>query len=276
MQLIYWLTLIALPGFPGGAVAAMTGASPEAYVARLLFCLGAAWATVVGMIWLCTEPAAVWVRVPAGLLLGAYVFVGLPESLQWVNRIETYPALPHAAAPVPHTQPQPQAPAPLPTRPPTFREVFDHDFPALPELSRNVGLQSAKTGEKTSVPVRLLLELGTHEKFLSVFIERNTSSFNTCVFFLYNSDLVFREMSAIAIEKNVPHAAAALYAKDFAFDHNIYFYMAEDMSHEAQAYLEKAFRDQGIYAHFRGSGYYAAHWHDPDLQQPSMEAEVTR
>jgi len=275
MQLIYWLTLIALPGFPGGAVAAMSGASPEAPLARLLFCLGAAWATVAGMIWLCTEPAAVWVRVPAGVLLGAYVFVGLPESLHWVAGRAAH-TVPHAVAPVVHTQPPPQAAAPVATRPPTFREVFDHDFGALPELSRNVGLQSAKTGEKTSVPVRMLLELGTHEKFLSVFIERNTSSFNTCVFFLYNSDLVFHEMSAIAIEKNVPRAASALYAKDFAFDHNIYFYMAEDMSHEAQAYLEKAFRDQGIYAHFRGSGYYAAHWHDVDLQQPAMEADATR
>ncbi len=273
MQLIYWLSLIALPGFPGGAITVMAGTSPEAGLARVLLCLGALWATVVGMVWLCSEPASVWLRVPAGVVLGAYVFVGLPESLHWVNRREPH-ARPPAAAPVKHVQPQ--VPAAIATRPPTFREVFEHDFGTLPELSRNVGLQSAKTGEKTSVPVRLLIEQGTREKFLSVFIERNTSSFNTCVFFLYNSDLVFQEMNVVALERNVPRLAATMYGKDFAFDHNIYFYMAEDMSHEAQAYLEKAFRDQGIYAHFRGSAYYAAHWHDVDLQQPAIEDAATR
>jgi hypothetical protein len=272
MQLLYWLSILVLPGLPWWAVTAMGGASPEAGIARLLFGLGALWATLVGMAWLCSVPDSPWVRVPAGLLLGAYVFVGLPQSLSWVGSRERHRTVP----PAPAAAPAPTAPQPPPTRPPTFREVFDHDFGTLPGLYRHVGLQSAKTGEKTSVPVRLLVELSTHEKFLAVFIERNTSSFNTCVFFLYNIDLVFQEMNAVALEKNLSLAAATLYAKDFAFDHNIYFYMAEDMSREAQMYLEKAFRDQGIYAHFRGSAYYAAHWQDADLQQPAMESDVTR
>jgi hypothetical protein len=272
MQLIYWLSILVLPGLPWWAVTTMGGHSPDAGTARLLFGLGALWATVIGMTWLCSVPYSPWVRVPAGLLVGAYVFVGLPQSLSWVgSRARHPPARPPAA-----TAPNASTPQPQPTRPPTFREVFDHDFGTLPGLYRNVGLQSAKTGEKTSVPVRLLVEMGTHEKFLSVFIERNTSSFNTCVFFLYNVDLVFQEMNVVPLEKNVSLAAATLYAKDFAFDHNIYFYMAEDMSREAQTYLEKAFRDQGVYAHFRGSAYYAAHWHDADLQQPAMDAEMTR
>ncbi len=220
------------------------------------------------MAWLCNEPGAAWIRIPAGVLLGTYVFVGLPQSLHWV-------------ASRPHDVPATVAPAEpaheaAPTRPPTFRDVFDHDFPGLPSLARNVGLQSAKTGEKTAVPVRMLVELNTREKFLSVFLDRHTSSFNSCVFFLYNIELVFQEMAAIPVESHVPNAADGLYGKDFAFDHNIYFYMADDMTSEAQAYLEKAFRDQGMYVHFRGAAYYAMHWRDEDLQQPLHAEEAAR
>jgi hypothetical protein len=269
MRLLYLVSIVAVPGLPLWAVNAMGGAAPHAAMARALLWAAALWASAVGMAWLCNDTGAVWVRIPAGVLLGTYVFVGLPQSLHWVAT-RPHPAPPAAASPAV------LAPEPAPTRPPTFREVFNHDFPGLPALARNVGLQSAKTGEKTAVPVRMLVELNTREKFLSVFLDRHTSSFNSCVFFLYNIDLVFQEMATIPIESHVPNAAAALTGKDFAFDHNIYFYMADDMTSEAQAYLEKAFRDQGMFVHFRGAAYYAMHWRDEDLQQPVNAEEAVR
>jgi hypothetical protein len=268
MPLIYWLSLLVLPGFPGWAVVAMNGTPPETGMARALLCLSALWAAVVGMAWLLNEPASAWVRVPAGLLLGTYVFVGLPQSLSWIGQ--------HARPAPPATVPSAPPAVLAMTRPPTFRDLFVHDFADLPSLSRNVGLQSARTGERSLVPVRLLIEPERQEKFLAVFIERNTSSFNTCVFFLYNLDLVFREMNIEPVETHASAVAKPMYGKDFAFDHNIYFYMAEDMSQDAQAYLEKAFKDQGVYAHFRGAGYYAMRWHDPELQQPVLQREAEK
>jgi hypothetical protein len=268
MRLLYLVSLVALPGLPLWAVNAMAGTSPHTVLARALLWVAALWASAAGMAWLCNEAAAVWVRIPAGVLLGTYVFVGLPQSLQWVASRQ------HIAPPVlAPVEVAPEAPS---TRPPTFREVFEHDFPGLPSMARNVGLQSAKTGEKTAVPVRLLVDLNTREKFLSVFLDRHTSSFNSSVFFLYNIDLVFHEMADIPVERHVPNAAAALTGKDFAFDRNIYFYMADDLTSEAQAYLEKAFRDQGMFVHFRGAAYYAMHWRDQDLQQPLHAEEAAR
>jgi hypothetical protein len=268
MPLIYWVSLLILPGLPGWAVVAMGGTTPETGLARALLCLSALWATVVGMAWLLNEPASTWVRVPAGMVLGTYVFVGLPQSLTWVSqRARTVPPVVAPSAPVPQL---------AVTRPPTFRELFVHDFADLPSLTRKVGLQSARTGERSSVPVRMMIEPERHEKFLAVFIERNTSSFNTCVFFLYNLDLVFQELNLEPLEARGSLVAKPVYGKDFAFDHNIYFYMAEDMSQDAQEYLEKAFRDQGVYAHFRGAGYYAMRWHDLELQQPVMQREAEK
>jgi hypothetical protein len=271
MPLIYWVSLLILPGLPGWAVVAMGGATPETGLARALLCLSALWATVVGMAWLLNEPASTWVRVPAGLLLGTYVFVGLPQSLTWVGQRARYIAVAPAIAP-----PAPPVPQLAMTRPPTFRELFAHDFADLPSLARKVGLQSARTGERSSVPVRMIIEPDRHEKFLAVFIERNTSSFNTCVFFLYNLDLVFQELNLEPIETRGSMVAQPVHGKDFGFDHNIYFYMAEDMSQDAQVYLEKAFREQGVYAHFRGAGYYAMRWHDLELQQSVMQREAEK
>ena len=277
MQFLFWLSLLVVPGLPWWAAAVMGSHPQDAMVARILLCLAALWAAFVGMAWLLNDSGPASLRIVIGLLVGAYVFVGLPQAFGLVRAREamgpvvarTLAAVqaPAVARPPPVVVSPPPPPAVPATRPPLFREMFEQDFSGMPSLGRNVGLQSAKTGEKTQVPVRLLLDPATHQKTLSVFIERNTSSFNTCVFFLYNIEVVFQEMSAIAMESHAPGPHMPLFAKDFAFGHQIYFYLAEDMSEEARHYLEKAFRDQGITAYFRGAAYYAMHVHDESLQQ---------
>ena len=280
MQFLFWLSFLVVPGLPWWAATVMGSNPQDAVVARVLLCVAALWAGVVGMAWLLSDSGPASLRILVGLLIGAYVFVGLPQAFGYVRAREAMPptasrmaavVAPPAVRPPPAAlSPPPPPPPPVPaTRPPLFREMFEQDFAGLPSLDRNVGLQSAKTGEKTQVPVRLVLDPATRQKTLAVFVEHNTSSFNTCVFFLYNYEVVFQEMNAIAMENHAPGPHMPLFAKDFAFGHNIYFYLAEDMSQEARHYLEKAFRDQGISAHFRGAAYYAMHVHDEGLQQPT-------
>ena len=293
MHLLFWLSLVVIPGLPWWAANAMGATPQDTTVARTLLVLAALWAAAVGMAWLLTDNGPAAMRIAIGLLIGAYVFVGLPQALGWVRAREAAgpavtvlptpvpapaplpaavhapPAAPPPAAPPPAAQLAPAPPPVAATRPPMFRELFEQDFATLPSLARNVGLQSAKTGEKTQVPIRLILNPATHQKTVAIFIERNTSSFNTCVFFLYNLQTVFQELNVVAMEANAPGPHLPLYGKDFPFDHNIYFYLAEEMSQEARGYLQKAFRDQGITAHFRGAAYYAMHIHDENLQQPN-------
>jgi hypothetical protein len=51
-------------------------------LSRLCFLGAAGWSAIIGFMWLVTTPESTWARVTAGLLLGAFVFVLVPQMIR--------------------------------------------------------------------------------------------------------------------------------------------------------------------------------------------------
>ena len=82
MEIIWGVTAVGAPGlfFLGLGLMTVLGSPP--LFARLCFVASCAWAAIVGFRWLVTTPASGGWRVAAGLALGAFVFVLVPQMVR--------------------------------------------------------------------------------------------------------------------------------------------------------------------------------------------------
>src|ERR1700735_792817 len=98
METIWGITGIGVPGIFFLGLGLMTLPQSPPFAARPCFCTSALWAVVVGLVWLVTTPASWWGRIAAGMALGAFVFVVVPQMIRLTYAQISPPselALPH-------------------------------------------------------------------------------------------------------------------------------------------------------------------------------------
>ena len=88
MEYLYWLSVLIVPGLPALGLGLMGLSPPEFGLARTCFIVAAVWTMAVGSVWLWKADTDQSIRVVAGILIGAIVFVGLPELLRRIGRRE--------------------------------------------------------------------------------------------------------------------------------------------------------------------------------------------
>jgi hypothetical protein len=82
MEIVWGITAVGAPGlfFLGLGLMALP-TSPPAF-ARGCFYTSGGWAGIIGFMWLVSTPESAWWRIAAGLLLGAFVFVLVPQMVR--------------------------------------------------------------------------------------------------------------------------------------------------------------------------------------------------
>jgi hypothetical protein len=161
-----------------------------------------------------------------------------------------------------------------PTRHPTFRHIFDKDFPSSGgSIGQDLSVNDKKYNNKYVLPVRIIWEAKARTKFLAVFVPRDTDSVRVCISLLNNLQKVFAIFDNIEVSERIPGGTSSSLMKDAIFSNIVYFYMENDMSLSEQAEIERAYNEAGIKTQFFGYAYYILRRDDPMFrEQTSLPA----
>lgn len=150
---------------------------------------------------------------------------------------------------------------------PTFRYMFDND---LGSSGGGVGQEFIFTNnitkQSSTIPIRLMFQIESRTKFLTIFIPSGAQGYEACMFILSDLERIFATFDFIVMESRIPGDSSLVYSKDFVFSKTIYINMETDLSLEEQENIKTSFKKAGILVQFRGLAYYVLNWNDPKFR----------
>lgn len=141
--------------------------------------------------------------------------------------------------------------------PPSFRQVFDKDFPNYGGFGLNLPLKDTNTGADYSLPARLLLDFNAGTKFLAVFISRGERAFIYAISIADNIDGIINYFNTVQMDLRRPGDTTPMKSASLAFSRMVYLYMEEDLPLASQAQIERHFQQKSLTVSLRGHAYYA-------------------
>src|ERR1700722_470288 len=85
LRLVYWYSVPIAAAFYWGGFGVMSMTPPDFGTARWFVLVACLWSGIVGGIWIFRTDEGLSVRILAGLVVGAIVFVVLPETLRYIS-----------------------------------------------------------------------------------------------------------------------------------------------------------------------------------------------